>query len=252
MPGTSASSVTSCWSARSWRMMPIFLPLSSPAPSRTPGQALVLAVLADRDVRGQREQAALGRGVEAVGPAVHRDGEHVVVGGDALDHRGRERRGEDHGERLVVLGGLHARLATEVGVEDGVGSVEHVRDQDRSVRPATPPWALMSATTAFIVFSASPISGARCCDDQLRQVGRDHRDRDGRRGDADGVAGASRRACRWSSRSRRRRSPTWRCTPPATRTPPLARRTQRQLVRIRIADPPGHDVERLIETNSET
>ena len=31
-------------------------------------------------------------------------------------------------------------------------------------RPATPPWALMSATTAFIVFSASPISGARCCE----------------------------------------------------------------------------------------
>ena len=57
-------------------------------------------------------------------------------------------------------------------------------------RPATPPWALMSATTAFIVVSALPISGARFCSVSWARSAEIIEILIGRVGEPDGVADA--------------------------------------------------------------
>ncbi len=116
-------------------------------------------------------------------------------------------------------------------------------------RPATPPWLLMSATTAVIVLAASPISGARCWEVSW--------DRSAEIIETLMVVAVMPTVLRAPPPV-----PLTLAVGPASLLADLAvhapsnmhtTASKAYLRRLfRIADPPGRDVERLIETYSET
>ena len=105
--------------------------------------------------------------VDLLLPAVHRDRELVVRHRRALHDGHRNRRRDDYRERLVLFGGLHARVCCNAAAV-AIGAFGITCEVSTSLRPATPPVALISSTAACAAFTGSPRSGARCCFESRR------------------------------------------------------------------------------------
>ena len=150
------------------------------------GPRAVLPGAVHREVRSDREQPSVGLLEVRRRVAVHGDGQHVVLRRHALDDLGCDRRGDDDGEGLVVLGGGEARGSAGLGGEDRLGPLDHMGDE-LDLPPGHATVLVDLGDDRFGLVLGDADLGRQVLLGQRRQVRVDHRDLDRVGGDADRI-----------------------------------------------------------------